>query len=183
MISESKSLIRKRLLELRDQLTMAAIQTRSIRIIEKIKAHPWYQEARIVGIYYPIGSEVNLLGLLQDHKEFCFPKIIDFSKTKMEFVRHTGVFHTGRFQLKEPPGKILPKQDIDLIFVPGVAFSRTGVRIGYGKGFFDQYLQDYSHKTIGIGYEFQRMDYCPSDPWDRPLDEIITDEEDLCIQP
>lgn len=180
---EAKALIRKRLQALRNQLTQAAIRERSSRIVDKVKAHPWYLEAKIVGLYYPIESEVNLLELLQDEtKTFCFPKITDFSNTEMEFVRYTGRYLEGRFSLKEPDGEMLAKTAIDLILVPGLAFAQSGHRIGYGKGFFDHYLKGYHQKTIGIGYAFQLLETLPRDPWDTPLDLIITDEEKPCIQ-
>jgi 5-formyltetrahydrofolate cyclo-ligase len=184
MSLDNKASLRQAMLKTRDSLAESERIRRSQIIVQKIQQHPWYQNARIVGLYAPIGSEVNLLALCLDKtKTFGFPKITDFANIQMEICLDTGEFTKGRFGLSEPVGPIIPKKEIDLLLVPGVAFSSTGVRIGYGKGFYDVYLEGYHQKTIGVGYGIQLVKSLPANVWDRQMDQIVTDQEELCIQP
>ena len=63
----------------------------------------------------------------------------------------------------------------DLLLVPGVAFTDTGNRLGYGGGFYDRFLKEHPCKTIGIGYDFQLLKELPTEEHDICLDEVITD--------
>jgi 5-formyltetrahydrofolate cyclo-ligase len=184
MSPDDKASLRQAMLKARDSLFESERIRRSQVIVQKIQQHPWYLNSRIIGLYVPIGSEVDLLALCLDKtKTFGFPKITDFDKIQMEICLDTGEFTKGRFGLFEPVGPIIPKNEIDLLLVPGIAFSSTGTRIGYGKGFYDVYLEGYHQKTIGVGYGIQRVKSLPADVWDRHMDLIVTDQEDLCIQP
>ncbi len=83
----------------------------------------------------------------------------------------------GAYGIYEP--KIVTKADIadiDLILVPGIAFSKSGDRIGFGKGYYDKLLANYKGKKIGVCYEFQMVEDIPSSPHDIQMDMIVTEE-------
>ena len=75
--------------------------------------------------------------------------------------------------------KTIPSQSIAAILVPGVAFSKNGNRLGRGKGFYDRFLKAHPHALrIGVAFHEQIMQAIwPTDPWDEPLDALITDQE------
>ena len=63
------------------------------------------------------------------------------------------------------------------MLVPGLAFDDSGVRLGYGKGFYDGFLAKHPHiHTIGLGFECQRFPKVPKETQDRPLDYLITEK-------
>lgn len=68
----------------------------------------------------------------------------------------------------------VPFSKIDCILVPGLAFDRNHTRIGYGKGFYDQFLvKAKGIPTIGVGFKEQFYeDLLPKDPWDIPVQEL-----------
>ena len=67
--------------------------------------------------------------------------------------------------------------------VPGVAFSpKTGVRIGYGKGFFDRFLKDFKGIKIGLSFEIQLVDDIPANEEDIAMDAIITEKRVITIK-
>lgn len=69
---------------------------------------------------------------------------------------------------------------ISAILGPGIAFSRTGARLGRGAGFYDRFLKMHPHALrIGVAFEEQIADTLPSEPWDEKVDVILTDRE-LC---
>jgi 5-formyltetrahydrofolate cyclo-ligase len=164
-------------------VTRLAQAEASAKVVAFIREMPSYQRASIVGMYYPIGKEIDLTALLDDGKRFCFPKITDKDKAIMELHLYDGTFVTGSFSTLEPTGEIVSKSHIDLILVPGVAFDTLGNRLGYGKGFYDNYLRDYRGVTAGIAYDFQIVDVVPSGTNDIGIQSIVTDKEILCIQP
>jgi 5-formyltetrahydrofolate cyclo-ligase len=62
----------------------------------------------------------------------------------------------------------------DLIIVPGVAFAKSGYRIGYGGGYYDYFLANQKKALkIGVGYPMQLMNDLPSEDQDIPLDILV----------
>ena len=65
---------------------------------------------------------------------------------------------------------------IHTIIVPGVAFTDTGARLGFGKGYYDRFLPLIPQANkIGLCYEFQILPNLPVSPWDIPLDCLLTE--------
>ena len=68
--------------------------------------------------------------------------------------------------------------DVSVWIVPGLAFSRTGARLGYGGGWYDRFLSKSSRSSIslGVAYPFQIISDLPLEPHDLPLDGIVVSE-------
>ena len=76
----------------------------------------------------------------------------------------------------EPQGATpCPPERIDLIVVPGTAFTRAGARMGRGRGYYDRYLSrpGFHARTVGVCYTHQLLDTLPVEPHDVPLDRVI----------
>lgn len=75
----------------------------------------------------------------------------------------------------------LTKENIDLVFVPGIVFDSRGYRIGYGKGYYDKWLVDTEiSKRIGLAYEVQLTDKLPIGQYDLPVGKLLTEKR--CIE-
>jgi 5-formyltetrahydrofolate cyclo-ligase len=106
----------------------------------------------------------------------------------MRFVRHTRAARLQRnpFGILEPrhrPADAIAPLQLDVIFVPLLAFDDSGWRLGSGAGFYDRclrHLHAERHwrrpKLIGIAYEFQRAAQLQPQRWDIPLDGVITEQ-------
>lgn len=91
----------------------------------------------------------------------------------------------NRFGIPEPavPARNLVRaQELDLILMPLVGFDDRGNRLGMGGGFYDRSLEFLRHRTrwhkpqvLGIAYDFQRINGLVPDPWDIPLQGVVTD--------
>jgi 5-formyltetrahydrofolate cyclo-ligase len=86
----------------------------------------------------------------------------------------------GPFGVLEPPLSWEPLTDLtalDAIFIPGLAFSKTGGRLGFGGGWYDRLLARIPDKTIKIGVCWNEMliDSVPMDAWDIRMDGILTE--------
>ncbi len=149
------------------------------QIITRIRSLPQYREARTVALYVPVRGEVDLLPLLKDTgKTTLFPKV---HGEDLAFYPAAGVdtFIPGRFGIPEPPEcPIFPVSGIDLMFVPGISFDRTGHRIGYGKGYYDRLMQANVHViTIGVCFDECLVDRLPADSWDVQVEYVVTQTE------
>ena len=61
-----------------------------------------------------------------------------------------------------------------LVLMPGLAFDRTGNRMGYGGGFYDKFLADEpDHPTVALCYEFQLLPSVPREEYDVPVDVVL----------
>ena len=105
-----------------------------------------------IGIYYPIGKEISILKLMEiyPNKKFYLP----ITKDEISFVEYNigdGLID-GPFNTKEPKGIIQNRDNIDCFIIPCVAITYDNKRIGYGKGYYDRYLNGYSGYKIGICY-------------------------------
>ena len=92
----------------------------------------------------------------------------------------------NRFGIPEPvvkAGELIRAQELDLILMPLVGFDDRGNRLGMGGGFYDRSLEFLRHRNhwrkphlLGIAYDFQRVNGLTADPWDIPLQGVITDQ-------
>ena len=84
------------------------------------------------------------------------------------------------FGLLEPQGdlEVVDASQIDLIHVPGLAFTTEGYRIGYGGGYYDRYLKHITGHTLSTIYPCQIQDFSPENH-DIPVQEVLIDERNL----
>lgn len=90
----------------------------------------------------------------------------------------------GQYGILEPNAEACPVVqlgDIDAALVPGLAWDRTGARLGRGAGYYDRLLArpDWRAFTCGLFLATQEVPAIPTDPWDHPLDMIVTEQESL----
>lgn len=115
-------------------------------IFDKIK--PYLENKKIIGLYYPLKYELDLLFLIKEFKniKFVFPKV--FGEEIRFLDGNIDTLKKGKFNVLEPQGTEIDKDLIDLIIVPGLIVNSRGYRIGYGKGYYDRYLKDYKNETL-----------------------------------
>ncbi|MFO7612381.1 MAG: 5-formyltetrahydrofolate cyclo-ligase [Clostridia bacterium] len=85
----------------------------------------------------------------------------------------------GRYCIPEPAIKnYVSPEDLEIIFIPGVAFNLHGCRVGYGKGYYDRFLTGLKAVRIGVCYEFQILgEDIGTGGHDVPMDYIMTEEK------
>lgn len=84
----------------------------------------------------------------------------------------------GCLGIYEPEeGDVIACKDISSAIIPGIAFDRNLNRIGFGKGYYDDFLVKTNARKIALAYDFQIVESIGADEWDVPMDVIITDKE------
>jgi len=136
--------------------------------------------------YWPIKShlEINTLPIT-DYLSFkipglrvCFPKT-DFAQTKLQAVEveKETTFEVNHAGIGEPiAGDLIYPEELDMVFVPLLAYDKKGYRVGYGKGFYDRYLHQCRPNVIKVGFSyFEPEDTIPEvNEFDIPLNLAIT---------
>ena len=70
---------------------------------------------------------------------------------------------------------IVPPEEIDILIVPGVAFTRSGARLGYGGGYYDRFIPRCTRaRVLALAFEEQLVTELPSEPHDLYIPELIT---------
>lgn len=176
----NKEVLRKKYKKIRNNISNQT--KKSQQITKKLINEKIYKEAKVIAIYSSIDSEVKTIPLakiaLNNKKTLAYPKIID--KNNMEFYKINCLeeLKEGNFHILEPTSnKKIDKEKIDLIIIPGICFDLNKNRIGYGKGYYDSYLQGTNIKKVGICYEKQiTTKTIITDKQDIKMDWIITEE-------
>ena len=152
-------------------------------LTERFLNHPFYQEAKTIATYLSFPHEFQTQELidqaLKDGKKVLIPKT--YPKGRMDFV----VYHPQQlvktsFGLLEPQGdlEVVEPSQIDLIHVPGLAFTTEGYRIGYGGGYYDRYLEHFTGHTLSTVYPCQIQEF-NLENHDIPVQEVLIDEGNL----
>jgi 5-formyltetrahydrofolate cyclo-ligase len=180
-----KTSIRKDMLSRRRHLAAETSMTWSLQAQERFLALPEFGDAGCIALYSPVLNEVFTENIFAEArrlgKQVAYPRV---TEDALEFVAvedHRDL-EPGAFGILEPSssGKAVPVR-IDLLAVPGVAFDRSGHRLGYGKGFYDRALRALSPRAlfVGLAFEMQLREALPAEGHDVRLDLLVTEEQVL----
>lgn len=146
------------------------------------KSDPW-SKAKSVLLFSPLMDEPDIWPLavegLAAEKQLGLPR---FSPADSRYVAAQvrdleRDLHIGKFQIREPREscrEMAPTQ-FDLILVPGVAFDRSGRRLGRGRGFYDRLLKGLGEVTLcGVAFEEQWLEGIPTEGHDVVMDYMAT---------
>ena len=150
---EIRSEVRKK----RKAVSGIQVAEMSLRICEKIVALPEYIRAKRVLCYAAMPDEVQTKGILW---------AIAHSGRELYLPVTTNLRYVTPEQIPEA---------LDLALVPGIAFDRSGNRLGFGKGYFDRFLARCRCPAIGLAYELQLVDTIETVAHDVPMDKIVTE--------
>ena len=115
---------------------------------------------------------------------YCLPCLAPGGRLRFAPWQPGGSLIQNRYGIPEPDpasGSRLAPDELDVVLVPLVGFDRHGARLGAGGGYYDRsfaFLQQQQRPgrplLIGIGYDMQEIDALPHQPWDVPMDLVVT---------
>ena len=191
-LESEKRKVRYEFLNLRNRIDSILASAYSNMIFARIKKLPVYEKAKTVMFYLSYGSEVAtdamISSALEEDKNVIVPAIQNPGDGKMFAVKlyrledaYQSVYGIRQPEINQED--IVEKDEIDLVFVPGIAFDYEGFRVGYGKGYFDRWLEKVPfEKSIGLAYDFQVTDKMPTGKYDLPVGTIITEKRIIQIK-
>lgn len=186
-----KTALRRDMRHRRRAVSVIEARAAAQRLLYLARRHHLMQRKQRIGFYLPLGEEINLLPLLNAalwlHKACYLPVVPPRGARRLWFSRITGrpAWYQNRFGIYEHRSiQRVRARQLDLLFMPLVAFDAEGNRLGMGGGFYDASLGYLRHrrafrkpKLIGLAYDFQRVEALPREPWDVPLDAVLTDRK------
>jgi len=181
--AELRNLFRTR----RHNLTRDKRSDASARIRTRLLDLPETRLAGSVLLYVPTKNEVDTWPLLEHFwtvgVQILLPRCRDNQPGFMDIhaVNSAAELGPGQFGLTEPILGLAPlvtEPEPDLILVPALAFDRRGFRLGFGGGYYDRFLTrlTHPHLRVGLAYDFQIAERLPAEPWDMPVQRIITQD-------
>lgn len=176
-MTKSKSDIRRAAKSAVKALTAQQKADKSTLILSRIASSESIKSAKTVALYASLSDEVQsfeLIELLSQTKRVVLPRV---AGDDMDFYPYTpSSLKVGAFGIEEPQGsEPISPDEIDVIVVPGVAFTTDGKRCGRGKGYYDKYLSRSGFRAIKIGvcYTEQLAENIPNEPHDIVMDYMI----------
>lgn len=185
--SEKKEELRCHFLEERQKLSESEVQIKSQLIVDRLLDLSFFKDAEIVHSYVPItkNNEVDTTRLiehcLESKKRLVVPKMLADGELKHLEIGSFNDLHENNFGVPEPDhGDEISIECLDLIVVPMVAGDHFKNRIGYGKGYYDRFLDKSSAFTIGLLFDCQLSGKeLPVEEFDIPLDTLITESQQI----
>lgn len=168
--------LRRQIQQIKRQFTPQQLEELSLPIINRLR--PMLAEAQTIMAYYSLPDEVcthSLIDhLVDEDRTVLLPKVT--GPDSMEVRRYTSCsdLYEGAFHILEPVGELFTDySSIDIVLVPGMAFDAAGHRLGRGRGYYDRFLHSCSARTIGVCFDFQKVEEVPSDVHDIAVDVVI----------
>ena len=174
-----KRSLRNLFLKKRDSTSFDYLKIASKKIHQRVREVKDFEKARKIGAYYPIGSEILTQDIIQEllsvGKKVLLPKM---TGNMIEFreISDFANLERGSFGIMEPKDNCPRDNDLDLALVPAVGISPSGVRLGYGHGFYDRFLAENSTNTISLILEKQLVRNIPRSDHDVLIDWIVTED-------
>ena len=156
-MTAEKAALRERMMQRLRAVTAEDRQSLSDEICENVLQMTQWQEAQSVVLFSPLPSEPIITPLKLDCDVRKIPEVLIPQSPKTELQ--------------------LPDQ-IDLILIPGLAFSKERYRLGRGGGFFDRLLAGRAASAfkVAVCFSFQIVDAIPTESHDIVLDAVATEE-------
>lgn len=183
-MKEKKKALRKILKAQRDSISHAERERAGKEILRNITGSQVWQDAETILSYISFGSEADTRELiskaLADGKTIAVPKCLPDSRMSFYIIESLDDCREGAYGIPEPMEHCreaeLTGENIVCI-VPGLAFGRTGERLGYGGGYYDRFLEKHPHiYTIGICSERFVIDDIPMEDTDQNLNCLVTEK-------
>jgi 5-formyltetrahydrofolate cyclo-ligase len=176
----------RRLLRELDPETRAAA---SLAICEAAARLPAFRAAETVALFAPLPSEPDISPLIEEAwaqgKQVALPRMFrDDEEPRLDWHPISSwedVTEAGPFGLREPDprrGGPLDVGELGCVFVPGLAFDSSGLRLGRGGGYYDRFLA-YAPAALprcGLMFACQHIARVPREPHDQALPEIVTED-------
>ena len=178
-----KRRLREAALAARRTLSPREVAGLSVAIQEQLLALEEYRAARVIHAYVGVkANEVRtdriLLETLESGRRLVVPRVEGGELAHHE-IGALSELRAGAFGLLEPASSapVVDPAEIDLVVVPGVAFDRSGNRLGLGRGYYDRFLAGVRAVKAALLYRMQLVEEVPAGEGDVPVDLLVTEDE------
>lgn len=177
-----KDEIRCKMREQRKVLTLEERRSAADELAERLRSNPRLSRAKCIAVYLASPQELDLepfiVSLWGTGIRFAAPRWNgrDYELAELA-VPFAAQLPEGPMHIHEPDSAapLIEPQEVDVWLVPGLAFSKAGVRLGYGGGWYDRLLAKANPAAIrlGVGYDFQLLDDLPCEVHDCTMTGLV----------
>lgn len=184
IIGQQKTLLR---VEVRGQ--MEAMSLREMRasdalLFERFIALPQVAQAKTVMLFWGVtGFELDTAQLVQPlidmGKRVCMPRTLPGRQMEARYYNPGDPYDMAPFGVMEPAltCPVAGREHIDLALVPAMCYDRRRFRLGFGGGYYDRWLAEFSGKTVGMCRDILLRDEVPVEQHDKAVDCLLTETQ------
>ncbi len=169
----SKKALRSDAFKLRNTINEDEHHQLNERLIEKLSGFLRTHRLQRIGVFYPMGNEVDLRVFDVSYETY-YPII---EEDKLVFAPNVGTFVKAPFKTHVPATKERLNGTLDAVIVPGLFFDLEGFRLGYGKGYYDGFLKHYTGLSIGVCFDRFVKPAIPKESHDQCVKYVVTERQ------
>ena len=181
-ISKVKKILRQQMRAVLEELSEQERAESDQALTEQFLQHPKVVEANTLLLYYGGGTEIHtqplIQALLDQGKRVCLPRCLPEHQMEARAITTLEDLRPDKYGIPAPGEScpVVPREDLDLVLVPGLCFDSRGNRLGQGGGYYDRYLEDYDGMSIGLCREDFFQVHLPREPLDVWVRYVLTEE-------
>lgn len=178
--TQDKVSVRQKLKKQRGSIDKNKVSENSFKIFQKIIALDWFLKFNSYLLYLPINNEVgtqDLINFLKKQKSGVYLPAFDGKKWEMRRFDGFDNLEIGPFGIKQPKKGSFVINDVDVCILPGIAFAKNGLRVGYGHGIYDLLLKNSKSYKIGLCWDFQIVNGINADKHDVLINVLVTEKK------
>jgi 5-formyltetrahydrofolate cyclo-ligase len=177
-VSEQKKALRKRMFAERNAISSNQKSTYDRWINDSLIGLILERQFKVIHVYIPMLSEIDIRPMIQEmlsqKRVVVTPKTLPKRKLENRILHSLDQLETGIMGTQHPLQPDIYEGPIDLIVVPGMAFDNDNYRLGYGGGYYDNFIVTQPQALkVGIFYPVQKVDAVPKEPHDIQMDRIL----------
>ncbi|MBM6886668.1 5-formyltetrahydrofolate cyclo-ligase [Pseudoflavonifractor phocaeensis] len=180
-ITAEKAALRRELRSRLKALSPAQRQAGDDALLRRFLSLPQVEAAQTLLLYHGMGTEPDtsrlLVPLWEAGKRLCLPRCLPGNTLEARLVRPDSSLVRHAYGMWEPGEdcSLVEPEEIGLVLVPGLAFDRSGGRLGQGGGYYDRWLAGFSGLTVALCRQLTLLDLVPRQAHDRPVDLVVTE--------
>ena len=192
MTKHALAALRRHLRGARRALSAAEQRRAQQELLYRVRALPWFSNARRLGFYVASEGEIDPADLVAEalrNDRACYLPVLPPGKDRsMRFARYDGVVALlpRRYGIYAPRGPGIAGWRLAVVIAPLVAFDRAGRRLGRGGGYYDRAFAPRPGRPrpllVGVAHAFQEVAELPDRAHDVRLDLIVTPNEIIEVQ-
>ena len=180
-IMDEKKALRIEIRQLKRACPLEERRRKSLSVWEKVERDEVFQQAETVLAYWSMDDEVYTHDFVKrwaGSKTLLLP-CVKGDELELRYFDGEERLQPGEgYAIPEPVGELFTDWGkIDLILVPGVAFDKSGNRLGRGKGYYDKVLKQTGAYKLGVCFDFQLVERVPVEPHDVKMDRVVASGE------
>lgn len=180
-IMDEKKALRIEIRQLKRACPLEERRRKSLSVWEAVERDEVFQQAETVLAYWSMDDEVYTHDFVKrwaGSKTLLLP-CVKGDELELRYFDGEERLQPGEgYAIPEPVGELFADWGkIDLILVPGVAFDKSGNRLGRGKGYYDKVLKQTGAYKLGVCFDFQLVERVPVEPHDVKMDRVVASGE------